>query len=167
MPFQIGLYKPEIPPNTGNISRLCVGIRAHLHIIDKPSFDLSESAVKRAGLDHWNKLNLTLHDSWESFLERVKDRSRVFLVTKFGKTLYTKLEYKRGDFFVFGNETSGLPKLIHDTFTDNQKIFIPMLDVSVRSLNLSNAVAIIAYEGIRQLYKKGEISFDLFECECK
>lgn len=163
MPFHIALYKPEIPPNTGNISRLCVGIKANLHIIDKPSFEISESAVRRAGLDHWHKLKLTLHETWESFFKSIEDRSRIFLVTKFAKVLYTSLEYQKGDYFVFGNETSGLPFFVHESVPDSQKIFIPMLDFSVRSLNLSNSVAIISYEAIRQLHLKGEISVDPFE----
>lgn len=167
MLFHIALYKPEIPPNTGNISRLCVGIRASLHIVDKPSFEISESAVRRAGLDHWNKLQLTLHANWESFFEQVPDKTRIFLVTKFGKTLYSSLDYKIGDYFLFGNETSGVPRIIHDALPETQKIFIPMLDFSVRSLNLSNSVAIISYEAIRQLHLKGEIQIDPLERERK
>jgi len=154
VPFGIVLFRPEIPPNTGNISRLCVGVRANLHIVGKPAFELSEKAVRRAGLDHWDKLKLFLHTSWEDFFFPIADKSRVFLITKFGKNLYTDIAFKENDYFVFGNETSGLPEYIHNSVDPSQKLFIPMLDPSVRSLNLSNAVAIVVYEAIRQLQLK-------------
>lgn len=107
--LNIALYRPEIPPNTGNIARLCVGIKANLHIIGKPSFDISEKAVRRAGLDYWEHLSLTLHSDWEAFMGTVMNPGRVFLVTKFGKTLYTDQSYVDNDYFVFGRETTGLP----------------------------------------------------------
>lgn len=151
MPLGIVLFRPEIPPNTGNISRLCVGIRANLHIVEKPAFDLSEKSVRRAGLDHWEKLNLTLHSCWDDFYNPIADKSRVFLITKFGKRLYTDVSFHEDDYFVFGSETSGLPQYVHETVDSSQKLYIPMLDPSVRSLNLSNSVAVLAYEAIRQL----------------
>ena len=148
--FNLVLYKPEIPPNTGNISRLAVGIGASLHIVDKPAFDISEKAVKRAGLDYWDDLHLVLHENWESFESKIEDRSRVFLVTKFGKTLYSSIQFKKNDYLVFGSETSGLPSQVKDSYPESNKLFIPMLPIS-RSINLSNSVAILAYEGIRQI----------------
>jgi tRNA (cytidine/uridine-2'-O-)-methyltransferase len=148
--FNIVLYKPEIPPNTGNISRLAVGIGASLHIVDKPAFDISEKAVKRAGLDYWDNLNLVLHDSWKEFESKLKDKSRVFLVTKFGKTKYSDISFQKNDYLVFGSETSGLPNFVKDSYPEQNKLFIPMLPIS-RSINLSNSVAILAYEGIRQI----------------
>lgn len=112
---------------------------------------MSEKAVKRAGLDHWEKLKLSFHSDWEEFLQYAKDPSRIFLVTKFGKTTYYENQFQDGDFLVFGSETSGLPPEVHASIPDIQKLKIPMLDESVRSLNLSNSVAIVAYEAIRQL----------------
>jgi tRNA (cytidine/uridine-2'-O-)-methyltransferase len=151
LPLRIVLYRPEIPPNTGNISRLCVGIRAELHIVEKPAFDLSEKSVRRAGLDHWDKLMLFLHPNWDAFFESVEDKSRVFLITKFGKTLYTNVSFGASDYLVFGSETSGLPEFVHNSVPAENKLHIPMLDPSVRSLNLSNSVAILAYEALRQI----------------
>lgn len=150
MSLNIVLYRPEIPPNTGNIGRLCVSIDAKLHIVGKPSFDISESAVKRAGLDYWKYLSLTLHNEWDEFQKIIEDKTRVFLITKFGKTLYTKIQYQHGDYLVFGRETSGLPDSIKDSFADGQKLSIPMKPIS-RSINLSNSVAIVAFEALRQI----------------
>lgn len=141
---------PEIPPNTGNIARLCVAIGAKLHIIGKPSFDLSEKAVRRAGLDYWDDLELVLHPDWSECKKEVPDLSRIFLITKFGSKNYTEESFKEGDFFVFGRETSGLPPEILSDIPEFQHLKIPMLAVS-RSLNLSNAAAVVAYEAIRQL----------------
>jgi tRNA (cytidine/uridine-2'-O-)-methyltransferase len=148
--INIALYKPEIPPNTGNIARLCVGISAKLHIIDKPSFDLSEKAVRRAGLDYWDSLDLELHPDWESFLKKITEHKRLFLVTKFADTLYDSVKYTDEDYFLFGQETKGVPETISSFFSSSNKIAIPMND-KIRSLNLSNSVAIIAYEALRQI----------------
>ena len=148
--LNIALYRPEIPPNTGNIARLCVGIKARLHIIGKPSFDMSEKAVRRAGLDYWEHLSLTMHSDWEAFMGTVMNPGRVFLVTKFGKTLYTDQNYVDNDYFVFGRETTGLPEEIRNNFNESNQIHIPM-SPECRSLNLSNAVAVVAYEAVRQL----------------
>ncbi len=149
--IQIALYEPEIPPNTGNIARLCVGLEAELFIIGKPSFDLSEKSVRRAGLDYWEHLNLTTYKDWNHFLDN-KNKEDIFLITKFGKTCYSEVLFKKNVCLVFGRETSGLPKEILDDFPENQKLFIPMPG-KVRSLNLSNAVAVVAYEAFRQLHK--------------
>ncbi|HRG47296.1 MAG TPA: tRNA (cytidine(34)-2'-O)-methyltransferase [Leptospiraceae bacterium] len=151
--LNIALYRPEIPPNTGNIARLCVGIQAKLHIVGKPSFDMSEKAVRRAGLDYWEHLLLFQHSDWDSFIATIPDVSRVFLVTKFGKSLYSQQTYEENDYFVFGRETSGLPEEIRNQFPDSNQIHIPMRQ-ECRSLNLSNAVAIVSYEAVRQLYQQ-------------
>jgi len=148
--LNIVLFRPEIPPNTGNIARLCVGIKANLHIVGGASFDLSEKAVRRAGLDYWEHLTLYQHKDWESFIQVIPDLSRVFLVTKFGESLYSSKTYQKDDFFVFGRETTGLPIEIRNAFPADNQIYIPMAK-ECRSLNLSNAVAVIAYEAVRQL----------------
>jgi tRNA (cytidine/uridine-2'-O-)-methyltransferase len=148
--LNIALYRPEIPPNTGNIARLCVGIRAKLHIVGTPSFDISEKSARRAGLDYWEHLLLTQHEGWEEFLTTIPDISRVFLVTKFGKMKYSNQTYQENDFLVFGRETSGLPEEIRNSFPEENQIFIPM-SPECRSINLSNSVAIVSYEAVRQL----------------
>ena len=153
--LNIALYRPEIPPNTGNIARLCVGIQAKLHIVGKPSFDMSEKAVRRAGLDYWEHLLLLQHTDWDAFMATIPDLSRVFLVTKFGKTLYSQQTYEGNDYFVFGRETSGLPEEIRNQFPHSNQIHIPMRP-ECRSLNLSNAVAIVSYEAVRQLNQQSE-----------
>ncbi|MCP5499726.1 MAG: tRNA (cytidine(34)-2'-O)-methyltransferase [Leptospiraceae bacterium] len=150
MKLHIALYRPEIPPNTGNIARLCVGANLPLHIVGKPAFDLSEKAVRRAGLDYWKHLKLFTHESFEEFRNSLPKASVLYLVSKFGKTLYTKPEYKEGDILFFGNETSGVPKEIHEAIDETNKIYLPMPG-EVRSLNLSNAVAIVAFEALRQI----------------
>ncbi len=148
--LNIALYRPEIPPNTGNIARLCVGIRANLHIVGTPSFDLSEKSVRRAGLDYWEHLNLFQHKDWETFVGTITDTSRIFLVTKFGNRKYSELKYQENDYFVFGRETSGLPDEIRNETPESNQIYIPMTE-ECRSINLSNAAAIIAYEAVRLL----------------
>ena len=150
MCINIVLYKPEIPPNTGNIARLCVGLSATLHIVDKPSFDLSEKAVRRAGLDYWEHLVLRQHASWEDFLLTVPNVEKLFLVTKFADNLYTSVKYEEGFFLLFGQETKGVPDHISSGISASHKLKIPMSD-KIRSHNLSNSVAIVAYEAMRQI----------------
>lgn len=130
-----------------------MGLDVPLHIIGKPSFDLDEKSVKRAGLDHWKDLKLFLYNGFEEFIQSFSDKKNIYLVTKFAKDLYFDKKYTKNSVFIFGNETSGLPKEIHDEFPPEQKIRIPM-DGPVRSLNLSNSVAVIAYEAYRQIYSK-------------
>lgn len=120
-------------------------------IIGKPSFDLSEKSVRRAGLDYWKDLKLVQYRDWDSFEGSSEiQHERVYLVTKFGDTCYTQEKYREGDCFVFGRETSGLPEMIRSSVPKARQLFIPMPG-KVRSLNLSNAVAVVAYEAYRQL----------------
>lgn len=149
MSFNVVLYEPEIPQNTGNIGRLCVNSGSSLHIVGTPAFDLSEKAVRRAGLDYWKDLELHLHDDWENFREFAGSRGNIVLVTKFGKKLYSQNTFQGNEFLVFGRETSGLPENIRNQFDGENMVYIPMKQGS-RSINLSNAVAIVLYEGIRQ-----------------
>lgn len=156
--MQIALYKPEIPPNTGNISRLCVLTKTPLHIIDKPSFSLTDKAVKRAGLDYWDQLDLQQHENWTEFqkYESIQNR-RIYLITRFAHCVYSDVAFRLNDVFVFGNESSGLPAGIVDRFTEihpEQVIRIPVRR-NVRSLNLSNAVSIVLFEALRQNDFKG------------
>ncbi|MCW7469993.1 tRNA (cytidine(34)-2'-O)-methyltransferase [Leptospira kanakyensis] len=148
--MEIALYRPEIPPNTGNIARLCVNVGVPLSIVGEPSFDLSEKAVRRAGLDYWKDLDLRRFADYEEFrTKKEAEGSRIFLVSKFGTKLYWDVDFQKTDVFLFGRETSGLPEEIHKSCPPEQIISLPMAEVS-RSINLSNAVAIVLYEALRQ-----------------
>ena len=145
--FNIVLYEPEIPQNTGNIVRLCACTGANLYLVGKLGFSLSDKYLKRAGLDYWDSANIkqyeNIKDLWNDFSD-----SRFFYLTTKSKQLYTNFEFMDGDFFVFGPETRGLPEDLLREKSDTA-ITIPMAD-DQRSLNLSNSVAIVVYEAIRQ-----------------
>lgn len=143
--LNIVLYEPEIPQNTGNIARLCACIGADLYIIGKTGFSLSSKYTKRAGLDYWDSVNIYRIDTMEELLETHNDANFYYLTTK-SKRVYTDVKYQTGDFMVFGPETRGLPEKY---VTSVNAVTIPMKE-GQRSLNLSNAVAITAYEVIRQ-----------------
>lgn len=146
--FKVVLYQPEIPSNTGNIGRICVGSNLELHIIKPMRFLLNDKLVKRAGLDYWHKLDITIHDSLEDFLEKYPEIKVYYCTTKTDK-IYSKVEYERGDAFVFGPESRGIPEDILWHNRENN-ITIPMSS-EIRSINLSNSVAIILYEALRQI----------------
>ena len=151
--FNIVLFNPQIPPNTGNIGRLCVNAGATLHLVKPLGFDISEKAVKRAGLDYWDKLDLKVWESIDEFLNSV-DTSRCFFATTKTKTPYFKKKYKKGDYFIFGSETKGIDENILNKYRQNC-ITIPMTKEG-RSLNLAVSCGIILYEGIRQNFKDFE-----------
>lgn len=153
MNLNIVLFQPEIPQNTGNIGRTCVLTNSKLHLIKPLGFSLEEKDVKRAGLDYWNSLDIEIHESYEDLREKYKDGTFYFCTTK-GDKFYSDVEFKEGDFLVFGRESKGLPEYIRDENKGNL-IRVPMIDTTTRSLNLSNTVAIIAYEGLRQIGFKG------------
>ncbi|MBL8021545.1 MAG: tRNA (cytidine(34)-2'-O)-methyltransferase [Leptospirales bacterium] len=152
--MDIVLYRPEIPPNTGNIARLAVCTGCPLHIVGKAAFSMDEAAVKRAGLDYWDQLQLHQHASFEVFASwATEQKRRVLAVTKFGDTRFSDVEFRHDDTILFGSETSGLPPEVHDWISsqgDGQLLKIPM-GQTCRSLNLSNAVSIVIYEALRQL----------------
>jgi len=146
--LNIVLIEPEIPQNTGNISRTCAVIGARLHLIKPLGFDISDKAVKRAGLDYWDKLDITIYENLNEFVDKTIGKN-IYLATTKAKNIYSDVTYKDEDYLVFGPETRGIPEsYILDNF-DNS-IRIPM-GYSLRSLNLSNSVAIIAYEAMKQL----------------
>ncbi len=149
MNLNIVLFQPEIPQNTGNIGRTCVLTNCKLHIIKPMGFSLDEKAVKRAGLDYWPQLELEIHESYEELREKYLENTFYFCTTK-GSKAYSEINLKKGDFLVFGRESKGLPDYIRDENKDTL-IKVPMIETTTRSLNLSNTVAIIAYEGLRQL----------------
>ncbi len=146
--FKVVLYQPEIPSNTGNIGRICVGANLELHIIKPMRFLLNDKLVKRAGLDYWHKLELTLHDSLEDFLQKYPDINVYYCTTKTERS-YTSIKYNKGDAFIFGPESRGIPEDILFSRKD-QNITIPMTG-DIRSINLSNSVAIIMFEALRQV----------------
>ncbi len=148
MNFNIVLFEPEKPLNTGNIGRTCVLTDSSLHIIN-PSFSLDEKDVKRAGLDYWVHVDLHVYDTFDEFYKK-HEGSNIYICTTKGKNLYTDMTYKRGDFFLFGKESCGLPERIMDIIDNNHKIRVPMISSTTRSLNLSNTANIVLYEALRQ-----------------
>jgi tRNA (cytidine/uridine-2'-O-)-methyltransferase len=147
--LQVALVEPEIPPNTGNIARLCAATRTPLHIIGVTGFRMDERAVRRAGLDYWPEVQLVQHRDMEAFFAAMTLESRfVYCSTKAEKS-YVDWVYAPGDCLVFGRETRGLPEaLLRENW--NNCVRIPMTNPSVRSLNLATAVAIVLYEALRQ-----------------
>ena len=149
--FHIVLYQPEIPTNTGNIGRLCVGANAELHIIKPMRFLLSDKYLKRAGLDYWHKLILHFHENLDDLIAKYPQNNFYYCTTKTSNNLYAR-KYKKDDFFIFGPESRGIPEEILKANWKNT-ITIPMSD-KIRSINLANSVAIVLYEGIRQLINR-------------
>lgn len=145
----VALYQPEIPPNTGNIIRLCANAGVSLHLIHPLAFDLNEKQCRRAGLDYHELSNVHEYQNYNDFIEQHKN-ARIFACTTKATQSHATPQYQANDIFLFGPETRGLPPEILDNLNPNQKIRIPMQPNS-RSLNLSNATAIILYEGLRQL----------------
>ncbi|MCI8654702.1 MAG: tRNA (uridine(34)/cytosine(34)/5-carboxymethylaminomethyluridine(34)-2'-O)-methyltransferase TrmL [Clostridia bacterium] len=151
MELNIVLVQPEIPQNTGNIARTCAAIGAKLHLVYPLGFSISEKQVKRAGLDYWDKLDIEEHISFEEFLNKYKpEENNMFFVTTKGQNVYSNVAYSEFDkvFLLFGKETKGLPEEVLKKYIKNT-IRIPMRK-NLRSLNLSNSVAIVAYEVLRQ-----------------
>ena len=147
--FTIALFEPEIPPNTGNIIRLCANTGADLHLIEPLGFKLEDKQLKRAGLDYHEYANLTMHKNWVDFAAVMTGR-RLFAITTKGSQNYANVSFKAGDVFVFGPETRGLPDEIRNTFATECRLRLPMLPDS-RSLNLSNSAAVLLYEAWRQV----------------
>lgn len=149
MPLHIALYEPEIPPNTGNIIRLCANTGAQLHLIKPLGFELNDKQLRRAGLDYHEFANLKTHDGYDAFLQ-VMSSPRVFAFSTRGTTRYSDAQYNENDVLLFGPETRGLPQSVLDSLPAEQCLRLPMMPGN-RSLNLSNVVAITVYEAWRQL----------------
>ena len=151
MNLNIVLVEPEIPQNTGNIARTCAAIGAKLHLVKPLGFEISDKYLKRAGLDYWDKLEIEDHESLSDFLLKYNpENSNMFFVTTKGQHCYSDIDYSKLDniFLLFGKETKGLPEDLLKKYINNA-IRIPMRE-TLRSLNLSNSVAILAYEVLRQ-----------------
>lgn len=146
--FHIALFEPEIPPNTGNIIRLCANTGAQLHLIEPLGFKPDDTKLRRAGLDYHEFASIKTHPNFESFLETMPDM-RIFALTTKGERNYTDVTFSKNDVFLFGPETRGLPPDILSKIPTENKLRIPMLANS-RSLNLSNSAAIMIYEAWRQ-----------------
>ena len=147
--FDVILYQPEIPPNTGNIIRLCANTGARLHLVKPLGFSLEDKQLLRAGLDYHEFATITVHESWADCVERFKDR-RLFAVSTKGTQRYDLVDYADGDAFVFGPESRGLPPEILGSVSEQRCLRVPMVPGN-RSLNLSNAVAVVLYEAWRQV----------------
>ncbi|SMC25776.1 tRNA (cytidine/uridine-2'-O-)-methyltransferase [Andreprevotia lacus DSM 23236] len=147
--FDIVLFQPEIPPNTGNIIRLAANTGCRLHLVKPLGFELEDSKLKRAGLDYHEYASLNVHENWDALLAALPGR-RLFAMTTKGSSRFDTLSFQEGDAFVFGPETAGLPAHILEQFALEQRIRLPMRP-GQRSLNLSNAVAVTVFEGWRQL----------------
>lgn len=147
-PFHIVLIEPEIPPNTGNIGRLCAATGSHLHLVGKLGFSIDDKQVRRAGLDYWPSVKLFRWDSLEELQEKHPE-GRFWYTSKKATQSYTSVAFQKGDFIVFGKETLGLPEDLIEENT-NRALRIPIFSEKVRSLNLANSAAILLYEGLRQ-----------------
>jgi tRNA (cytidine/uridine-2'-O-)-methyltransferase len=147
--FDIVFYTPEIPPNTGNAMRLAAVTGCRLHLIEPLGFEMDDTRLRRAGMDYRDKAAVAVHPSLESWKATV-DPDRVFAYTVDADTLYTEVQYKVGDAFIFGPESVGLPEEVQDLPWLTRRLRLPMVE-GVRSLNLSNSAAVVVYEGWRQL----------------
>ena len=147
--FHIVLFQPEIPPNTGNIIRLCANTGCHLHLIEPLGFSMTDKQLRRAGLDYHEFADVELHQDLPSCLKEI-GAQHVYAFSTKGKTAYTDISYRKNDVLVFGPETRGLPEEVLANMPPDHVLRIPMASSS-RSLNLSNAAAVAVYEGLRQL----------------
>ncbi|SHM08489.1 tRNA (cytidine/uridine-2'-O-)-methyltransferase [Anaerosporobacter mobilis DSM 15930] len=145
--FNIILHEPEIPANTGNIGRTCVATGAKLHLIGPLGFSLDEKQLKRAGLDYWKDLDVTVYDDFDDFMKKNPD-AKIYMATTKAVHVYSEVQYEPDCFIMFGKESAGIPEDILLQYKDTA-IRIPMIG-DIRSLNLSNSVAIVLYEAVRQ-----------------
>ena len=145
--LNIVLFEPEIPQNTGNIGRTCVATNTRLHLIEPLGFRLNDKTVKRAGMDYWDELDVTRYDDFEDFMER-NPGAKIYMATTKAPNVYTEVNYEPDCYIMFGKESAGIPEeiLVHHK---EDSIRIPMVG-EIRSLNLSNSVAIVLYEALRQ-----------------
>lgn len=147
--FHVVLFEPEIPPNTGNVLRLCANTGSVLHLVRPLGFSLQDRRLVRAGLDYAERASVRVHDCWPDCRDALRER-RFFAVSTRGETRYDRVDYDAGDVLVFGPETRGLPDAVLSAMPPEARLRVPMVSAS-RSLNLSNAVAVVVYEAWRQL----------------
>ena len=152
--LHVALFEPEIPPNTGNIARLCAATACPLHLIGRLGFRIDDKSVRRAGLDYWDAVELHRHDDLaelEEFLKCIPSSPRIFCLSAHATMPYTEIPFQPGDCLLFGAETRGLPPEVLERFRAHT-FTIPMVSGKVRSLNLATAAGIVLYEGLRQLH---------------
>jgi tRNA (cytidine/uridine-2'-O-)-methyltransferase len=148
--MNIVLVEPEIPPNTGNVARLCAATGAVLHLVEPLGFSMDDRQMQRAGMDYWKQVTWRRWRDWDAFGASVPEGARLWLVEQGGSRSYAEVDYRPGDYLVFGRETSGLPRGLLERHRDTW-VHLPMPNPEARSLNLSNCVAIVLYEALRQL----------------
>lgn len=148
-PFHIVLLEPEIPPNTGNIARLCAATRSTLHLVGPLGFKLDDRQLKRAGMDYWQQVDWKHWPNWAVFQAELHADARLWFIESGGPRHYAEVSYRGGDYLVFGRETLGLPRTLVEAHRE-QWLRLPMFHPESRSLNLSNCVAVVLYEALRQ-----------------
>src|SRR5687768_9196610 len=148
-PMHVVLVEPEIPPNTGNVARLCAATRTQLHLIEPFGFKLDDAQLKRSGMDYWQHVTWRRWPNWEAFKASVPDNSHLWFIESGGRKPYTDAKIGADDYLVFGRETAGLPKSLLEGNPETW-LRIPMFNKQSRSLNLSNCVALVLYEALRQ-----------------
>ncbi|MGA2245311.1 MAG: tRNA (cytidine(34)-2'-O)-methyltransferase [Verrucomicrobiota bacterium] len=154
--MNIVLVEPEIPPNTGNVARLCAATKSVLHLIEPLGFKLDDAQLKRAGMDYWRQVEWHRWKTWAAFKQTIPATARFWFVESNGATLYTRAKFEPDDYLVFGRETAGLPARLLAENSDRW-LRIPMFNPQSRSLNLSNCVALVLFEALRQQDFAGEI----------
>jgi len=154
--MNIVLLEPEIPPNTGNVARLCAATNTTLHLIEPFGFKLDDAQLKRAGMDYWQQVKWHRWPNWKAFLEKLPGTARLWFVESGGSKIYSQVKFGAGDYLVFGRETAGLPRQLLEQHRDHW-LRIPMFNREARSLNLSNCVALVLFEGLRQQGFENEI----------
>lgn len=145
------LFQPQIAPNTGNIGRLCAVTKSRLHLIRPLGFEISDKNLKRAGMDYWHSLDVHQHDDWAAFKASPAAPQRLWLFTTRAQQTFWDVSYADGDGLVFGNEGAGVPDWVHAEFGDERRLKIPHANAALRSLNLSTAAGIAAFEALRQI----------------
>lgn len=154
--MNVVLVEPEIPPNTGNVARLCAATHTRLHLIEPFGFQLDDRQLKRSGMDYWQQVTWHRWVNWTAFQQQLPKEARLWFIESGGKRGYTEVQYNSDDYLVFGRETAGLPSGLLEDNRDSW-LRIPMFNPASRSLNLSNCVALVLYEALRQQNFRGEI----------
>jgi tRNA (cytidine/uridine-2'-O-)-methyltransferase len=154
--MNVVLVEPEIPPNTGNVARLCAATKSILHLIEPFGFKLDDPQLKRAGMDYWQHVEWQRWANWSAFAEKIPANARLWFIESGGEKIYSEVKFSTDDYLVFGRETAGLPGQLLEKHREHW-LRIPMLNAQSRSLNLSNCVALVLFEALRQQGFKGEI----------
>jgi len=154
--MHIVLVEPEIPPNTGNVARLCAATKTALHLIEPLGFELDDRQLKRAGMDYWQHVEWHRWPSWATFRKQLPGGARLWFIESDGPRHYAEVSYAPDDYLVFGRETAGLPKKLLEANRDRW-LRIPMFHDKSRSLNLSNCAALVLFESLRQMGFRGEM----------